>query len=78
MIDEITYFGSVDPKLVAQDFTWEDRKSFTVTKEILWFSNTATDKEIKAKETEIIKLHKSNDPRIGYNQRPRSSNDKIR
>lgn len=69
--DSINYFGSADSKLIVQDFTREQRKDFTIRKEILWESETATDKEVNQKEIEFINQLKSNDPTIGYNQRPK-------
>jgi hypothetical protein len=71
LTDSITYFGSASSKLVAEDFTREQRKSFTVTREILYESEMATDQEMKRKEVELIKLHRSNDPSIGYNRNPK-------
>jgi hypothetical protein len=35
LTDTSTYFGSVDSDLVANDFTREQRKDFTIRKEIL-------------------------------------------
>jgi hypothetical protein len=69
--DSITYFGSPNAELVAADFTREQRRSFTVTREILWESETATDAEVSAKEVELIRAHRANDPAIGYNRWPR-------
>lgn len=69
--DSITYFGSPSADLVAADFTREQRRSFTVTREILWESDTATDAEVSAKEVELIRAHRANDPAIGYNRWPR-------
>ena len=40
--DNINYFGSADSRLIADDFTREQRQSLTVTREILWESETAT------------------------------------
>ena len=65
------YFGSPDRKLVAADFTPEQYRDFTVRREILWESETATLSELNAKELEIIKALGSNDPAIGYNRRPK-------
>lgn len=41
--DSINYFGSATSALIAQDFTPEQRLDFTIRKEILWRSDTATD-----------------------------------
>jgi hypothetical protein len=69
--NSIGYFGSPNSELIAKDFTPEQRKIFTATKEILWESETASKAEVDSKEVEYILSHRSNDPAIGYNQRPR-------
>jgi hypothetical protein len=68
--NSLTYFGSPKAELVAADFTPEQRRRFTVTKEILWSSDTATPSEVTKKEVEFILALHSNDPAIGYNQTP--------
>ena len=70
LLDQLTYFGSVNSRLVERDFPREQRRDFTVPKEILWESETATESEARAKEVEFIRLLKSNDPSIGYNRWP--------
>ncbi|MDH4869323.1 GIY-YIG nuclease family protein [Pseudomonas sp. BN515] len=67
----LTYFGSADSKLIEQDFTAEERRDFTVRKQILWESEDASDKEVNVKEVEFISELKANDPAIGYNRWPR-------
>ena len=52
--NSLTYFGSPKAALVAVDFTPEQRQQFTVTKEILWSSDTATPSEVTRKEIEFI------------------------
>lgn len=69
--DSINYFGSADSELIEKDFTREQRRDFTIRKEILWESETATNKEINMKEIEYINALKSNDPAFGYNQWPK-------
>jgi hypothetical protein len=69
----IGYFGSPDSKSIEKDFTPEQRRDFTVRKQILWESETATDRELNEKEIELILEHHSNDPDVGYNQRPKFS-----
>jgi len=44
---------------------------FTINKEILWESETASDKEVNKMEVEFIKKHSSNKPNVGYNQWPK-------
>jgi hypothetical protein len=65
------YFGSPNSKLLESDFTDEQKKDFTIRREILWQSNYATDREANNKEVELILKHKSNDPKIGYNRSPK-------
>lgn len=71
LTDSINYFGSAASALIAKDFTREQRRDFTIRKEILWESESATDKEVSQKEVEFILALRSNDPAIGYNQWPR-------
>ena len=70
LTDSINSFGSADSRLIAADFTREARRDFTIRREILWESETASDAEVRAKELEMIRLHRSNDPAVGYNQWP--------
>ena len=65
------YFGSAKSALVAADFTPEELRDFTIRREVLWESATASDQEVNAKEVELIRLHRSNDPEVGYNRWPR-------
>jgi hypothetical protein len=67
----LNYFGSAKSRLIEQDFTWEQQRDFTIRKEILWASATATDREVNMKEVELIKFYQSNNPSIGYNQWPK-------
>ena len=69
--DSINYFGSASSDLISKDFTHEERKSFTITRDILWESDSAPPAEVTQKEIEFINLFHANDPSIGYNQWPR-------
>lgn len=69
--DSIAYFGSPNSGLIQKDFTPEESRVFTVTKEILWESSNATLEEINQKEIEFILSLQSNDPTIGYNRFPK-------
>lgn len=69
----LNYFGSANSKLIERDFIQEQIHDFTIRKQILWESATATDKEVNLKEVEFIKELKSNNPSIGYNQWPKST-----
>ena len=67
------YVGSPNPDLVNADFarlTLEQRRDYTIRKEILWESEDASEAELSAKEVEMIRQHRSNDPRVGYNRWP--------
>jgi hypothetical protein len=65
------YFGSPSSKLIASDFTSEELRDFTIRREILWESETATNAEVTEREAEFIRSLRSNDPTVGYNRRPR-------
>ncbi len=65
------YFGSPDKRLIQQDFTLEEQRDFSVRKEILWESETATDSEVRQIEIGFIRQLRANDPIIGYNRSPR-------
>lgn len=70
------YMGSPDMNLVNADFETlpsQLRKDYTLRKEILWESDSATNAELSAKEVEMIRLHRSNDPTVGYKRWPRLS-----
>ncbi|RKX24941.1 MAG: GIY-YIG nuclease family protein [Candidatus Zixiibacteriota bacterium] len=71
LTDSINYFGSADSKIIEKDFTRENRRDFVIRKQILWESDSATDKEVNKKENELIIEYQSNDPSIGYNRNPR-------
>jgi len=71
LTDSINYFGSADSTLIEQDFTREQRRDFTIRKEILWESDGASDEEVNQNEVELIRRYNSNDPAVGYNQWPK-------
>ncbi len=79
LTNSINYFGSAASKLIEQDFTREQRREFNIRKEIIWESDTANDQEVNQKEIELIKLHRANDPAVGYNQWPKykGNNDSV-
>ena len=69
------YMGSPNMELVNADFLTlsdEQRRDYTVRKQILWESETATNAELTAKEIEMIRKYRSNEPAIGYNKWPKS------
>jgi hypothetical protein len=76
LTDSINYFGSASSAVIAKDFTREERKDFTIRKEILWESSTATNEEVTRREIEFIRELRANDPEIGYNRWPKPSSDR--
>lgn len=73
-IGSARYVGSPDRELVNADFATlpvEQRRDYSLRKEILWESDSATDAELSAKEVEYIRAYRSNDPAIGYNRWPK-------
>src|SRR5258708_30962259 len=48
------YFGSPHVKTLERDFTPEQRREFSIRREIVWESETPTDAEVRAKEIEFI------------------------
>jgi hypothetical protein len=67
----VTYFGSADSRLIQSDFTLEQCRDLTIRKEILWQSETETDRQVNAREVEFIHSLGSNDPAVGYNRWPK-------
>lgn len=71
LTNTITYFGSANAALIAEDFTPEERQSFTITREVIWSSESASNGEVALREAEYIRSFRSNDPQIGYNRWPK-------
>ena len=68
------YVGSPDINLVNQDFATlpdELRRDYTLRKETSGVLQTATEAELAAKEVELIRQYRSNDPAIGFNRWPK-------
>ncbi len=63
--NSINYFGSASDDLVARDFEPAQRQSFTVKRDILWSSETASRAEVTRVEIEFIRRFRSNDPAVG-------------
>ncbi len=74
LTNSIGYFGSPKSAYIAADFSADERRSFTVTRDILWESDTATKEEVNAMERHFIVTLRSNDPSNGYNRWPRFKN----
>jgi len=73
----LRYFGSVKNELLERDFTAEQKRDFTIRKQIIWESETATETEVDKMEREMILKHRSNEPEIGYNQWPKPTKKTI-
>ncbi|PIV90991.1 hypothetical protein COW46_00595 [Candidatus Gracilibacteria bacterium CG17_big_fil_post_rev_8_21_14_2_50_48_13] len=71
LTNSINYFGSADSGIISADFSEEDRKIFTITREILWESTDAPDNEVNSQEIYFITKYQSNNPSIGYNRWPK-------
>lgn len=71
LTDSANYFGSASDALIAADFTREQRRGFTIRKEILWESETAGNIEVSKRELDYILQFRSNNPEIGYNRWPK-------
>ena len=71
LTDSINYFGSANSSLIEKDFTRDQRRDFTIRKEIIWESDNASDNEVNQQEVDLIRKYKSNDPKIGYNRWPK-------
>jgi len=72
LTDTIDYFGSPNSKLIEKDFTREQRRDFTIRKEILLeFPDTIDNSEVFSCEVALITKHGSNDPSKGYNRNPK-------
>lgn len=69
LTNTLTYFGSVNDDLVRKDFSEEQMRSFTITKEILFESEYAD--EINKIESKLILELGANNPDTGYNNWPK-------
>jgi hypothetical protein len=66
----ILYFGSPSAhEQIAADLRLDGHHlELRIRKDI---SKTATDTEVRQKEIQLIREHRSNDPAVGYNRTPR-------
>jgi hypothetical protein len=71
LTDSINYFGSANSERIALDFSREQRRDFSIRRQIPWESETATNEDVNRKEVELILEYQSNHPQIGYNQWPK-------
>ena len=67
------YFGSPSAaeQIASEHELDRGDLTFTIRKEILWESESATDAEVRAMETKLIRDTGANNPDIGYNKTPR-------
>jgi hypothetical protein len=71
----LNYYGSADSALIERDFAPKQRRDSTIRKEILRESETVSRSEITQIEIHFIRMLRSNNPDVGYNQWPRPSVD---
>jgi len=69
--DDIRYFGSPNRDVIEKDFTRDQKRDFTIRKEILWESETASIEEVYQQEIYFINKFRSNNPNMGYNMWPK-------
>jgi hypothetical protein len=69
LTNTLTYFGSVNSDLVAEDFSEEQQRDFSVRKQILFESEST--EEINKIEAQFITELGANNPAIGYNKWPK-------
>lgn len=76
----LLYFGSPSAhEQIAADLHLDGHHlELRIRKDILWESETATDTEVRQKEIQLIREHRSNDPDVGYNRTPRFADAKLR
>ena len=67
----VAYFGSPSGDAIEKDFTPIQIRNMTITKEIIWESETASNAEVLKKEIELIHTLESNNPTKGYNKKPK-------
>ena len=66
----INYFGSASHALVSSDFSWDQQLDFIIRKEILYWSEDASNSEVLKLEMQYIRTLRANNPEIGYNRHP--------
>jgi len=69
--DILRYLGSPYRKYVEKDFTWKQLQDITIRKKILFSSEDISESELLKKETEYIVNLGANNPKKGYNIRPK-------
>ena len=69
--NNMKYFGSPYRKYVEKDFSWKQQQDITLRKQILFSSDTISEKELSEEETEFILKCGSNNSDKGYNIWPK-------
>lgn len=72
----LNYFGSSENPKMEADFSEEEKRHFTITKEIVWESSDASNEEVHDMEMKLIVEFGSNNPNLGYNLVPKYKIDK--
>lgn len=67
----LNYFGSANSKVIELDFTKEQLRDFSIRKQIIWETETASDTAVNLEEVRLINQYQSNNPLIGYNRWPK-------
>ena len=67
----LTYFGSPTRKYLEKDYPYEKQKELEIKKTILDSFEKISNKDLRSKEREYIVKLGSNNPKIGYNLKPK-------
>ena len=67
----MTYFGSPCQEYVNKDFSWDEVQNITIRKEIIFSSDKISNAELHKEETKLILKFESNNPKKGYNLKPK-------
>jgi hypothetical protein len=76
--NNLIYFGSPTREYLEKDFEkdfpWEKQQEIKITKTILEYFENISNKDLLSKEKEYIRQLDSNNPKIGYNLKPKFLN----
>ncbi|XMB85482.1 GIY-YIG nuclease family protein [Mycoplasmatota bacterium WC44] len=75
LTNTLNYFGSSNSSVIESDFSEEEKKDFTIRKQIIYESTDVSD--INKKEVDLIKKFDSNNPQVGYNRWPKYKGKKL-
>ena len=65
------YYGSANSNLNDLAFLFEQFRGFSITKVIIWWSETATDSEVNVKKVWLVNKFNANNLLIGYKRWPK-------